>query len=225
MKTTLLTYLCLTQIATSCDLTFPAAKVENWPGKTYSVSSHASPIGFWSRRWYSCTKQLQDLDSLMKHGKISVPSCIATIFKVCTVESAYIFSPCLESVCYDQEHHQKLADKADSTNSNANTNKNKAETVVTITNNSNNGFGFLSKNWVYISTSIAILFFIFCIYKACLEPARICFRSWTAPINNNRATNQIEMGGVNNEAMAIEQKPTALPGYPSNPHKTTTIEA
>ena len=104
------------QFVKTCDLHYPSAVIKDWPADSFSVVSHAEPLGFWSRRWYSCTKQLADLEEMMEHGTISIPSCISTTNKLCATKKAWVYSACLSKICDKGKTHEELKKRAESDN-------------------------------------------------------------------------------------------------------------
>ena len=99
-----------------CNKDFGSASVENYPLDNAVITSRAEPLGFLSRRWFSCTEQLNDLDQKMKHGELAIPQCIATVKHVCREKyhgGPELFGVCLNKVCFkhgeDEQRERELA--------------------------------------------------------------------------------------------------------------------
>ena len=222
IQTLQLLLLFLFKLATTteaCNITLTTCKVTSWPANSWSVSSHASPLGFFKRRWFGrCTKQISDLKDLMSHGEISICSCISTINAVCERNTPFIYGVCISDLCNKQSHHDTLKKQVGANvNTNNINNKNSASSSVIITNTPSTEHEKQVVQYIgygVISIFVIILFYI--LWSQCQNLA-VCINRWTPMVAATQSA------GITNKALSMNENqtelPISLPTYKSSQNK------
>ena len=230
LRILLLPLINLVLTAKGCNITLTTCKVTSWPANSWSVSSHASPLGFFKRRWFGrCTKQISDLKELMNHGQISICSCISTINVVCELNTPFIYGVCISDLCNKQSHHDNLKKQVSpgaNVNKNNINNKNSATSSVIITNTpSTEQEKQIQQYIVYGVISILVIILFYILWFQCRNLA-VCINRWTP-----MAQSATQSAGFTNKSLSIDEiKPelqNSLPTYNNSHHKpvtTTEIE-
>jgi hypothetical protein len=222
IQTLRLLLLFLFKLATTteaCNITLTTCKVTSWPANSWSVSSHASPLGFFKRRWFGrCTKQISDLKEMMNHGEISICSCISTINAVCELNTPFIYGVCISDLCNKQSQHDNLKKQVSpgsKSNKNNINNKNSATSSVIITNTPPTEHKtYIYKNIIYGAITVFTIILFYIMWFQCKNLA-VCINRWTP-----MAQQATQSAGFNNKALTsdennIELASNKLPTYNS----------